>query len=77
MAESNPTDIEQEKNESFEIGQIDQLEDIADELRERAGELYANKSRKDTTKAKHLKKVASEFEDRAEERREQWKQKYK
>jgi len=76
MTESEPTDIEREKNKSFEIGQIGQLEDIADELRERAGKLYANKSSKDTTKARYLKEVASGFEDRASERREQWEQKY-
>jgi len=74
--ESEPTGLERERNKSFKLGQIGQLEDIAEELRERAGKLYANKSRKDTTKAKHLKKLASEFEDRASERREQWEQKY-
>jgi len=70
-------DVEREKNESFEMGHISQLEDIAEDLRERAGKLYANKSRKDTDRAKHLKKLASEYEERAEKRREVWEEKYR
>jgi len=72
----NQTDLEREKNKSYELGHIAQLNDIADELRERSGELYANSSRQDTKKAKFAKKLASEFEERAEDERDRWEDKY-
>lgn len=77
MSESDTTDVEREKNCSFELGHISQLEDMVEELREEAGELWANGRRSDSKKAKVLKRKASEYEERAQERRSQWESEYK
>lgn len=70
-------ELEREKNASYRLGHISQLEDIADELRDRAGDLYANTSRTDTKKAKFAKQLANEYDDRADELREQYEEKFK
>lgn len=76
MAQDN-IDVEQEKAKSYELGHISQLESLADELRERAGEEWANSSsRTDTKLAKQLKDLGNEFEERANEKRERKKEKY-
>ena len=72
----NDEDLEREKTESFELGHISQLEDVADELRDRAGKMWANSSRNDTKTAKAYKKLAEEYEQRASDRRGRWEEKY-
>lgn len=74
--DNTDVDLEREKTESYELGHISQLENVAEELRERAGELWATDSHNDYEKAKVLKKWAKEYEGRAEKRRDQWKEKY-
>jgi len=72
-----PVDLERERKRNYELGRIAKLEDIADDLRERAGEKYAHSSsRRETEKAKQLKSLAEEFEERAEGDREAWEEKY-
>ena len=72
------TDVESEKTESFELGHIAQLNDISEELRERGGETYAHSSsRTELEKARQLKSLAEEFEDRAQDKRDQWENKWK
>lgn len=76
--DSSSNDIEREKTESFELGHISQLEDIAEELRERSGEKWAKAdSRKAIEKARQLKELAQEFEKRAETKRDVWEEEYK
>lgn len=71
-------DIEREKTKSFELGHISQLEDVSEELRERSGEKWAEAdSRKEIAKARQLKELAQEFEERAETKREAWEDEYK
>jgi len=77
MSESDTRDIEEEKTKSYELGEISQLESIAEELRERAGELWATESRTESKKAKVLKEQAREFQERYEERRKRWDDRYK
>lgn len=77
MSDQEEIDLEREKNQSFELGHISQLESISEELRERAGDLWANSSRHDSKKANELKQLAKEYEERAKKRREQYEQEYK
>lgn len=71
-------DIEREKTESFELGHISQLEDIAEELRQRSGEKWAEAdSRAEIKKARQLKELAQEFERRAETKRDTWEEEFK
>lgn len=75
--DSDLAELQREKNASFELGHISQLRDISDELRERAGDTYAKSdTRKGVDKARQLKELAQEFEERADERREKWDGKY-
>jgi len=74
---SEDIDLEREKNESYELGQISQLERVTKDLRERAGELWINSSPTDSKTAKKYKKLAKEYERRAEKGRERWEEKYK
>jgi hypothetical protein len=76
MSEPTDVDLEHEKGKSYELGRLSQFQDLADELRERAGELWASDSRRDTTRAKELKDLAQEYENRYEEERERWEEKY-
>jgi len=72
------SDIEQEKTESFELGHISQLEDMAEELRERSGEEWAQaNSQTEIEKARQLKELAKEFEKRAETKRDVWEEEYR
>jgi thymidylate synthase len=76
-ATAEGVDVEREKNRSFELGHISQLEDLGEELRERAGKQWAEADRRrDRQKAEQLKELARELEERAEERREEWEEKY-
>lgn len=76
MSGSDTIDLEREKTQSYELGHISQLRDIAEEFRDEAGELWATENRTDTKKAKILKEKAREFEERADERRERWEDEY-
>lgn len=68
-------DLEFEKTKSYRLGQIDKLEDIAEELRQEAGDVYAHADHPDDVRiAKRLKSMARDFEQRAEEKREEWKE---
>ena len=70
-------DLEHEKTKSFELGHISQLNDTADDLRERAGDLWSEADgRCEIEKARQLKKLAQELEDKATNKREQWDSKY-
>lgn len=76
MTDEN-TDVEREKNKSYELGHIAMLESLGEELRERSGELYGHADdRMGVEKAKQLKDLGREFEERAEERREKWSEKH-
>jgi len=74
---SDEIDLEREKTESFELGRHSRLEDIAEDLRERAGKLWSNDNRRDTKKAKAFKKLAKEYEEKYEKERERWENEYK
>lgn len=77
MTDQESKDVEHEKTKSYELGHISQLKMTAGNLRERAGEVYAQAERpKEHDKAKLLKKLAREFEEEAEEKRERWDEKY-
>lgn len=76
MSQSEEVDLEHEKGKSYELGRLSRLQDLADELREQAGELWATDSRKDTTKARQLKELAKEYDERYEEERARWEEKY-
>lgn len=55
----------------------DMIRESVETIREEAGEAFAQAdSRTDTKKAKQLKKLAREYEDKAEKRRNQWDEKY-
>ena len=78
MSESEDIDLELEKTQSFEMGQISQLESIASELRKRAGEIYAySDDRTKIEKANQLKSLASEFECKARQKRKTWDEEYR
>lgn len=71
-------EVEREKTKSWELGHISQLNEMAEELRERAGKLWAQgDSRQELAKARQLKELAQEFEERAEEKRDAWDKEYK
>lgn len=71
-------ELEREKTKNFELGHISQLEDLSEELRERAGDFWATAdTHKEMEKAEQLKGLAVELEERAEEKRESWEEKYK
>lgn len=74
----NEEEIEREKTESFELGHISQLKDMARDLRKRAGNIYANTSKRtELAKAKQLKELAIEYENEAMKLRNEWEKKWK
>lgn len=63
--------IEDAKTESYELGKLSARESFAEELRERAGEVFAEADgRPAVEKANQLKDLAREMEAAAEEERE-------
>lgn len=73
----NNTDLERERTKNYELGHISQLKDTADDLRERAGEAWAEAScRREIELARQMKDLASELEAEADERRGRWKEEY-
>lgn len=78
MTDIDEEELEHEKTESYELGHISQLEVLEGEMRERAGERWAHSNNPTDTKiAKVLKKLANEFGERAEEKREEWEEKHR
>lgn len=70
-------DLEREKTKSFELGHVSQLEDVAEDLRERAGEVYAQADNHRAVKrAKQLKRLAQDYEEQAQEKRAEWEDTY-
>lgn len=78
MSEEQEVDLEDERTKNYELGKVSILESLGPDLRKRAGEIYAHaNSRKEHAKAKQLKELAREYEERAEEAREEWNNKWK
>lgn len=72
MSESDDEQREQEKTKSFTLGHVSQLEVLSEELRSRAGDAWADaSSRVEIEKARQLKSLAEEFEERAQDLRAQ------
>lgn len=71
-------DLEREKTKSFELGRVAQLEDVADDLRERAGDVFAQAdNHRSMKRANQLKRLAQEYETEASEARKRYEDKYK
>ena len=66
-------ELEYEKGKSYELGRLSQLEDLGEEFRKRAGDKWGSAdTRKQNAQAKLLKDLAREFEERGEDRRDEW-----
>lgn len=67
IEESEPDPLEYIRNKSFRLGQVSALEDIAPELRKRAGECFAAEQ---DSEAQLLRKLASDFRAKAQAARD-------
>jgi hypothetical protein len=66
-------EYERQQGESYELGKLSRLTDLSGELRERAGERFAEDN---MDEAMWLKDIAEELEERHTKERERWEDKY-